>query len=42
MTEFSALILGFEERGALRMYLPPSRRRSTGQSSSASRWPLLA
>jgi hypothetical protein len=24
MTEFSALILGFEERGALRMYLPPS------------------
>jgi len=23
-TEFSALIVGFEERGALRMYLPPS------------------
>jgi hypothetical protein len=24
MTEFSALILGYEERGALRLYLPPS------------------
>src|SRR3954454_2704758 len=24
-TEFSALIVGYEERGALRMYLPPTR-----------------